>query len=245
MPTGSDLMGIIPTKSAGPNPALSAFFRLNTATLPLFWRVTKANLSSGEVTTSIAPFPPGLLSDPTGVVSPDSRSLTRNTVIPLSPATSRYRWLWVNASPSGFPSGTFWTTLGTNLAVFMTTRGAPLRNDTKPKWLGVTTTSNGFPPTWTKWLRTCGSRDDGAVFVVHPGSVRTRVVPVCPAPPLPPPALRPSSRYAPPAPARTTQATTTASARRDRRRGGPAGGPSGAADGGPCGGAPAGRYRWP
>ena len=105
--------------------------------------------------------------------------------------------MWVNASPSGLARGTCWMTVGTNLAVFMTTSGALLRSETKPKLLGLTTTSNGFPPTWTKWVRTLRSGAAGAVAVVHPGSVRTRVaVPVCPppVPPPPPPPPRPSSR---------------------------------------------------
>src|SRR5262249_33739221 len=147
---------------------------------------------------------------------------------PLPPATSRYCPLWVNASPSGSATGTFWTAVGTNLAVFMTTSGAPLRSDTKPRWLRVTTTSKGFPPTWTNSVRTFGSGFRWVVAVVHPGGGRTRVVVVgCRwPPPSPPPPLR--SADAPPAAASTRRGgATTARVRRAVRRGGAAGGPGG------------------
>ena len=70
MPVGSERMGIIPTKSAGPKRTISALCRLNTATFPLFCRATKANLSSGDVTTWSGPCAPGAASEPSGAVQP-------------------------------------------------------------------------------------------------------------------------------------------------------------------------------
>ena len=57
--SASQRMGIIPTKSAGLKPWVSALYRLNTATFPLFCMATKANLPSGDGTTCSANVPSG------------------------------------------------------------------------------------------------------------------------------------------------------------------------------------------
>src|SRR5262245_28919881 len=241
MPVGPDSRGIVPTKSAGPKLDDSARARSNTATVLLCWRATKANLSSSDGTTWSAPFPPGALSDPAEAVLPDSRSPTRNTVIPLWPATSRCCRSCVNASPSESARGTVRRKDGTNEAVLTTTRGPPLC-DTKPRWLAVTATSKGLVSTGTKPVRAFSGGASRAVFVVHAGGARTRAVSVArPSPPPPPPASA-NSRYATPAAARTTQTAMIPVRRRRERRGGTVGGPCGGALGGACGGPPGGRY---
>src|SRR5215469_8487734 len=143
--------------------------------------------------------------------------------------------------------GTVWKVEGANVAVFMTTSGAPLRNDTKLKWSWVTTTSNGLPPTWTNAVWMWCSRAACTAAVVQPGSGRTRAVVAVLVWPPPPP----SSRYAPPPSSTTPAATAAASPRRDLRRGGTVAGPRGGTVVGPRGGSatgarggsPRGRYR--
>ncbi len=55
MPTGAMPTGIVPTKSAGPNPLFSASRRSKTATLALLSMLTNANRLFLDVATSIAP----------------------------------------------------------------------------------------------------------------------------------------------------------------------------------------------
>src|SRR5215472_10949678 len=143
--------------------------------------------------------------------------------------------------------GTVWKVVGANAAVFMTTSGAPLRKDTRPKWLWVTTTSNGLPPTWANAVWMWCSRAACTAAVVQPGSGRTRAAVALLVWLLP--AAPPSSRYAPPPSSTTPAATAATSPRRDLRWGGTVAGPRDGKVAGPRGGSdtgargsPRGRY---
>src|SRR5258708_30301249 len=114
MPTGCRLKGTYPTKSAGENPWVSAACSLNT---PMFWddwKMTKANLLSGEIATPIAPRPFGLVSDPLiGVVEPASACATSITVAPGSAAATMNWPLGVEAMPFVAPAaGIGWAGCG-------------------------------------------------------------------------------------------------------------------------------------
>src|ERR1039457_2530790 len=159
-----------PTTAPDPKPEESARCRSNTPTVALFWKVTKAKCPSGAMATSSACVWPGLTSDPIGVAPARcSRSLTRNTVIPLPPVTTRYCPFGVSASPWAWSSGALsHTPAGTDFWVFITLSPLPAPDtNAKP---GVTATSNGCPLVETMWLVTWLSCDARAAWVVQPGT---------------------------------------------------------------------------
>ena len=107
MPVGSERMGIIPTKSAGPKPCRQRLVQVEHRDVPAVLEGDEGELvvrRRDSTCERALPAGAGQRPDRGGPARPRGR-VTRNTVIPLSPATSRYCRLWVNASPSGLAQG--------------------------------------------------------------------------------------------------------------------------------------------